>query len=878
MTHSRSLGTVRSVTVLAVLAALLLVPWIGRQQFSAHAATGVAAFGPTTILEDQRVGGEPDVKVCGPTATWSYGNCGQDNPYGSFPYGFSTTASFISRSEDQGQTFKLTPSNTADIGKPNACPGGGDTDLSVSPGATQASDYLNFADLQGLTNFSTAVSPDGGQDFQGGPMPAGPPTQSCNPITTTGTLVDRQWLGLLGDPRGAPGNGSKVFLDFDFVGALDCATGANSANSTGNEFVIQRSGDGGNTFNDYGVPNFKVVDCNDGIAGNIQVNQTSKAIYAIHTAFAGTTSGGGTTTFSNNADAVFVNRSLDGGATWTRTCVFPPVTASATTPCQPTIPTQDVTTGQDFAVLAIDKAGGLYAVWSQAPVDSTGAVSGPDQIMYSYSGDNGNNWSAEQQVNSPAVTGENTNVNVFPWIAAGDPGKIDVVWYGTTNSNGNYNSGSQTGDWYPYMSQSSNANGAGATFSAPVRVADHPNHNGGICTSGIGCSTGGDRSLADFFQVDVNKAGGADVIWTDTSNNTQMSSSGNQGGLIDEARQISGPGLFSTPLTGTRTNCTALSATQPCVTDQTGDAKYEANNMIGANAPKLDITGSSLNLDSKGNIDVRMNVPALAAAGGVTPLPTTTDTGINPNDQFVDYLTTWNYHVPGHTQANFDSTGNIYYAYLEVNRATGATTAADGTTCSLNSTRSKVIVYPGQNAVTSKIGPDGTIDLSVPPADVGNPPAGAQLYSVTAHAVGQLSTAGGPTVGQACLTRDPKGNLLNDAGGQIFDVYDKSPAYTAVLTKASPTVAALRMVSASAAANGHNVTFRWQLAAHSQATGFNILMRQHHALVRVNREIIPRHSGMSYRYTARVATGNTFYVQAVQSSQTRLYGPYHLQR
>lgn len=877
MTHSRSLGTVRAVTVLAVLAALLLVPWIGRQQFSAHAATGVAAFGPTTILEDQRVGGEPDVKVCGPTATWSYGNCGQDNPYGSFPYGFSTTASFISRSEDQGQTFKLTPSNTADIGKPNACPGGGDTDLSVSPGATQASDYLNFADLQGLTNFSTAVSPDGGQDFQGGPMPAGPPTQSCNPITTTGTLVDRQWLGLLGDPRGAPGNGSKVFLDFDFVGALDCATGANSANSNGNEFVIQRSGDGGNTFNDYGVPNFKVVDCNDGIAGNIQVNQTSKAIYAIHTAFAGTTSGT-TTTFSSNADAVFVNRSLDGGATWTRTCVFPPVTASATTPCQPTIPTQDVTTGQDFAVLAIDKAGGLYAVWSQAPVDSTGAVSGPDQIMYSYSGDNGNNWSAEQQVNSPAVTGENTNVNVFPWIAAGDPGKIDVVWYGTTNSNGNYNSGSQTGDWYPYMSQSSNANGAGATFSAPVRVADHPNHNGGICTSGIGCSTGGDRSLADFFQVDVNKAGGADVIWTDTSNNTQMSSSGNQGGLIDEARQISGPGLFSTPLTGTRTNCTALSATQPCVTDQTGDAKYEANNMIGANAPKLDITGSSLNLDSKGNIDVRMNVPALAAAGGVTPLPTTTDTGINPNDQFVDYLTTWNYHVPGHTQANFDSTGNIYYAYLEVNRATGATTAADGTTCSLNSTRSKVIVYPGQNAVTSKIGPDGTIDLSVPPADVGNPPAGAQLYSVTAHAVGQLSTAGGPTVGQACLTRDPKGNLLNDAGGQIFDVYDKSPAYTAVLTKASPTVAALRMVSASAAANGHNVTFRWQLAAHSQATGFNILMRQHHALVRVNRELIPRHTGMSYRYTARVATGNTFYVQAVQSSQTRLYGPYHLQR
>ena len=874
MTHSRSLATVRAVTILAVLAALLLVPWIGRQQFSAHAATAVSAFGPTTVLEDQRVGGEPDVKVCGPTATWSYANCGQDNPYGSFPYGFSTTASFISRSEDQGQTFKLTPSNTAEIGKPNACPGGGDTDLAVSPGATQATDYLNFEDLQGLTNFSTAVSPDGGQDFQGGLTPPPPPAQSCNPVTTTGTLVDRQWLGLLGDPRGAPG--SKVFLDFDFVGALDCAT---VANSNGNEFVIQRSADGGNTFNDYGLPNFKVVDCNDGIAGNVQVNQTSTAIYAIHTAYAGNTSGG-TTTFSSNADAVFVNRSTDRGTTWTRTCVFPPVTASTTTPCQPTIPTQDVATGQDFAVLAIDKAGGLYAVWSQAPVGSTGAVSGPDQIMYSYSGDNGNNWSAEQQVNSPAVTGETTDVNVFPWIAAGDAGKIDVVWYGTTKASNlsTYNPGSQITDWYPYLSQSSNANSAGATFSAPVRVADHPNHNGGICTSGIGCSTGGDRSLADFFQVDVNKAGGADVIWTDTSNNSQMSSSGNQGGLIDEARQISGPGLFSTALTGTRTDCAALSATQPCITDQTGDAKYEANNMIGVNAPKLDITGSSLNLDPKGNIDVRMNVPALAGTGGVTPLPTATDTGINPNDLFVDYLTTWNYHVPGHTQANFDSTGNIYYAYLEVNLTTGATTAAAGNTCTVNTSRSKVFVYPGQNAITSNIGPNGSIDLTVPTADVGNPPVGAQLYSVTAHSVGQPSTAGGPTVGQACLTRDPNGNLLNDVGGQIFDVYDKSPAYTAVLTQASPTLAALRRVSASAVAHGRNVTFRWQLAAHTQVTGFNVLVRQHHALIRVNRQLIPRHSGMSYRYTAKVASANTFYVQTVQSSQTKLYGPYHLQR
>jgi len=83
--------------------------------------------------------------------------------------------------------------------------------------------------------------------------------------------------------------------------------------------------------------------------------------------------------------------------------------------------------------------------------------------------------------------------------------------------------------------------------------------------------------------------------------------------------------------------------------------------------------------------------------------------------------------------------------------------------------------------------------------------------------------------------RDPTANLDNDAAGQIFDVYDKSPKYIALLTKANPTLAPLHMVSASAAARGHNVNFRWQRAAHTQVMGFNVLVRQHHASIRVNR-------------------------------------------
>jgi len=725
------------------------------------APSGTVGFGNTTVVEDQREAAEPDVKVCGPGTTWSYANCGLDNPYVSWPYGFSTTSSFISRSQDQGRTFKLVPSNTL-TGKPNPCPGGGDTDLALSPGLTQMQDYLNFVDLQGLTNFSSAVSTDGGQTS----------SSVCNPTTANAAPVDRQWFGVYGNQAAAsavpptlqvvpgvvPGTiiSPSIYLDYDIVGAPTCTVtgtvpGSGAGTSAGNEFVVQRSTDGGRTF----AP-FSIADCNDGIAGNMQVNQTNGHVFAIHTAFANPAA-------ANTTNVVTVNRSTDGGSTWTKTVAFTPTVSACNPGC---------VVGEDFAVLAIDKAGGLYAVWAQNTTDMTGTITGPGHIFYSYSANEGATWTPEQQVDANGTT----DVNLFAWVAAGDPGKIDVVWYGTNKAAGvnTFDSGSQTTDWFPYLSQSFNANGTGATFSTPVRVSQHPNHNGGICTMGIGCTTGGDRSLADFFQVDVNKAGGADVIFADTSNNSNTSQSGNQAALVDEARQISGPTLFGTTLSGTATTCTAVTGA-PCQADTTGDAKYEANGLIGANVPKLDITSSSLNISSTDamSLDVRMNIADLTNG-----LPSATDTAINANDQYVDYLTSWNYHVVTGTQATFDSTGNIYYAYLEVNRATGAITAYDGNTCGIATTKDKFLVYPGQNAINSHVDQAaGTIDLYVPRADVGNPPDGASLYSVTAHTVGQPAAAGPSTT---CLSRDPNGNA-SDPSGQIFDVYDKSPAYTSIL-------------------------------------------------------------------------------------------------
>jgi hypothetical protein len=692
----------------------------------ASTATPIA-FGPTTVVDDQRVAGEPGVKVCGPSATWSLGNCGASNPYATAPWGFSTTSSFIWRSEDKGRSYKLVPSNSL-TGKPDACPGGGDSDIAVSPGPNQNQDYLNFADLQALTNFSTGVSPDGGTSF------------TCNPGTTEATPVDRQWFGVYRNPAGPlllpRSNGSTVYLDYDVAAGVTptCLLGSNS---NGNAFVVQTSMDGGSVWNPY-----VTVDCNDGIAGNVQVNQSTGHVFAIHSAYSSLSQ-----TFT---DRVTVNRSVDFGATWTAATVF-----DCSGKC---------VVGNDFAVLAIDKSGGLYATWSQAPADSSGNITGPSHIYYAYSANDGTAWTKEQQVDTGA-----TDVNVFAWIVAGNAGAIDVVWYGTkAGTSGIYDSGQQTTDWFPYMAQSVDANSASAHFTSPVAVSQHPHHNGGICTMGIGCTTGGDRSLADFFQVDINQAGAAVVTWADTSNNGNQGD--NQGALIDAATQIAGPTLYGTTLTGSLAICRAVTST-PCQSDPTGDAKFEAGGVIGPNTPKLDITGSSINIDPNNHnrLLVRLNVSNLAS------LPTAADL-FPGSGTVVDYLTSWNYHVPGHTQADFDSTGNVYYAYLEVNTANGAVTAFDGNTCSLATTHPKYLVYPGQNTIQSRVDREnGVIDLFVPLSDVGNPPVGATLYSVTAHTVSQQFAAGPSNCPRVSGSND-------DASGQIFNVYDKSAAYTSILT------------------------------------------------------------------------------------------------
>src|SRR5881296_686935 len=100
-------GTVGGRCALTILA--LLVASISLLRFApgVSAASKGLVFGREVIVDHQRVAGEPSISIDS-----------QDRIYVAAPFGFSTTASFVWRSTDHGQSFHLVPGDLATFGKP----------------------------------------------------------------------------------------------------------------------------------------------------------------------------------------------------------------------------------------------------------------------------------------------------------------------------------------------------------------------------------------------------------------------------------------------------------------------------------------------------------------------------------------------------------------------------------------------------------------------------------------------------------------------------------------------------------------------------------------------------------------------------------------
>src|SRR5207302_2334504 len=133
----------------------------------------------------------------------------------------------------------------------------------------------------------------------------------------------------------------------------------------------------------------------------------------------------------------------------------------------------------------------------------------------------------------------------------------------------------------------------GAPSTQLVKVTPHPMHYDDVCLQGSGCiASQGNRNLADFFVVNIDKTGAAEVVYDDTSNKlvqppntcTVQVADHCGAGVITVARQNGGPGLFGTRVSG------PSNAPTSGLSDSSGDALYPV--IGGANQSGFDVRSS----------------------------------------------------------------------------------------------------------------------------------------------------------------------------------------------------------------------------------------------------------------------------------------------
>ncbi|GAC1333197.1 MAG: hypothetical protein NVSMB17_13310 [Candidatus Dormibacteria bacterium] len=629
----------------------------------ANLPDGGLSAGRETVADPFRLGTEPNLAVS-PDGT----------VYESPIFGFSTTQSFLERSDDNGQTFHTlgAPGSGKLVGGPTgpACTGGGDSDLAVSP-----VNDIYFIDLGGEPSVPAYVSNDHGLSF----------SSRCEANDQAGAnlFTDRQWLstdsvhgvewyiyrdGLVTATAPAPLDSFSGNVYGEYIKSAPLATTAGTAGAAQLTFTSL---------------------CKDPAGAD------SACVLDVSTA----------------GNAVTDNFGPKKGNTYlaekTPTGVGVVVINPSSTPTVKEYLAAPGANNVLFPTVAVDRAGTVYEAWSDAATY---------QIMFSRSMDQGKTWSKPV-----AINGAPAKVNVMPWIVAGDAGRVDVAFYGSEKPAApttNY------GPWNLYLAQALNATDAIPQWKQAV-MTDRPNHVDPICLSGLGCTTSrgpaGDRELGDFFKVQLDRTGRA--VFSFADGNNLLGAEVANGPLASPSfahyvRQATGPSLYAAQGDVPPIPLPAKSVT---VAPHDVHVPYDLPAVVGAvqgpNNDALNLVGSRVNYD-QGNLYVHMDVKNLDPVGAVTPpaLPTAT------------YLTHWWYK------------GQVYFAAAELNA--GQWRYFSGQVAPVSDVLAiKYAYYPATNsdAGVVKTGPNGTIDITVPTSEVGNPPKDANLFSITGNTWSHVS-------------------------------------------------------------------------------------------------------------------------------------------
>ncbi|HEX6702830.1 MAG TPA: sialidase family protein [Gaiellaceae bacterium] len=611
-------------------------------------------FSPSVFVDYKRFGGEPTVTV----DRYAGGN---DVTYVSGPNGFVFPHySPFFKSTDLGETFRI-PAHVPSFGQTFGTGGGGGDSYQV---VGQRTHKVFFVDLPGPGCVTMNTSSDQGETWVGDNIGCG---------QSPGAIDDRQWDAVDESaplPAGNTGNVYVSFINFTNAVAGTLALARSTHDGAPGTFITDSVC---NTLNGQ-VPT--TTTCPDPLDVGLQVAGPPVVDYSnthnIYIPFVratpiipGVSSG--------PPYSLWIAKSTDGASTWTRNQV---ADLGAHNPVNL------------FPELAIDKAGNLYYTWSQTqgPASDASGLTGEQDVYYTYSTDRGTTWVAPIP-----LTQEANDSAVMPWMVAGDSGRVDLVYYKANsglNSNVGFDANGQPMVWNVYFAQSLNALNGGKDFKS-VQISDHPNHLGGICTAGLSCS--GDRDLLDFFTVDIDHLGAANVVWAD-DNTTRGSDTRNK-----FSRQLSGVSVFKNQTIGLMN---AWPIKDHSVTDRAHDT-YDELGVANPTCPGMDLLGTSASRTGD-TITVSLTLdsaPTAAKAIACSNAPGVVTGGI------------WSAEFWAASSGNDEGYGESFFIGYRDNPPNGAPAGEAGRFDNLNPTITSLEYHRTQGATVG-----GTCVAATPPA------------------------------------------------------------------------------------------------------------------------------------------------------------------